>query len=77
MVDAPNKVKQVTAGPDKVNQKVFGQDKVEQAAVGHEQGWTGSGRPDKGAGGLPLALEGYQARISMWGHNIFDVVGSI
>ena len=36
--DAPDKVKQATAGPDKVNQEAFCPDKVEQGPVGHTQG---------------------------------------
>ena len=33
--DAPDKVKQATAGPDKGNQEAFCPDKVEQWLVGH------------------------------------------
>ena len=36
--DAPDKVKQATAGPDKGNQEAFFPDKVEQGSVGHGQG---------------------------------------
>ena len=56
--DAPVKVKQGTAGPDKVNQEAFCPDKIEQGS----------------AGGPPPVVEGYQTGISVWGHNIFDVV---
>ena len=36
--DAPDKVKQATAGPDKNSQEAFFPDKVEQGSVGHGQG---------------------------------------